>query len=381
MMAPEDGYFRDLAVYLGLRLARSELSAAQTIDETNRAADTLWRTALRAEYGGAADTRRAVEEAQRQLAEALAQNAPPERIRQLVDALRRATEAYMQALVQEAMRNGERQNMEDTEDQTEVSGQDIEDVLNQVQRLSEQGRAAEAQQMLQALANILANLDVRLDQQQSAENGEQGEEGESMQQTMDQLSQAMGEQRELNSDTQQQQQQQQQSQGGSGGTQRGGEGGDELAQRQAQIREMLGQAQSNAEGAGAAPSNALNQAERAMRQSENALQRGDFEGAEAAQVAALDHLREGADALAAEMRERGQQGGEQQGEVGGQRDPLGRDASGGASGDGEANVPSQSDPVRARQIFDEIRRRAQDANRPESERDYLRRLLDRFGDS
>jgi hypothetical protein len=43
-------------------------------------------------------------------------------------------------------------------------------------------------------------------------------------------------------------------------------------------------------------------------------------------------------------------------------------------------VPSQSDPVRAREIFDEIRRRAQDPNRPAAEREYLRRLLDRFGD-
>ena len=80
---------------------------ARTIDETDIAADTLWRTALRAEYGGAADARRALEEAQRQLAEALAQGAPQERIRQLLEALRRATENYMQALVQEALRNGE----------------------------------------------------------------------------------------------------------------------------------------------------------------------------------------------------------------------------------------------------------------------------------
>jgi hypothetical protein len=30
-------------------------------------------------------------------------------------------------------------------------------------------------------------------------------------------------------------------------------------------------------------------------------------------------------------------------------------------------------------IFNEIERRAQDPNRPEAEREYLRRLLDRFG--
>ncbi len=380
-MAPEDGYFRDLAVYLGFRVARSELAAADDIAETDVAADTLWRTALRAEYGGAADARRALEEAQRQLAQALAEGAPPERIRQLMDALRRATENYMQALVQEALRNGERQNMEDTEDQTSISQQDIDDLLRQVQQLAEQGRHAEAQQLLQMLANILNNLDVQLEQQQGGE-GQQSDQ--QMQQSMDELSQTMGEQRQLRDQTQQEQQgeqQQQQSQGGSGGQQQGGVGGDELARRQAEIRESLGEAQRMADEAGAAPSDALNEAGQAMRQAEDALRRGDLEGAEAAQSAALDNLREGAEALATEMRERGRQReGDQEGESGAGRDPLGRATGGVDNGEGGANIPAQSDPVRARQIFDEIRRRAQDPNRPEAEREYLRRLRDRFGD-
>lgn len=370
-MAPRDGYFRDLAVFLGLRLARSELAAAQAIDGTDLAADTLWRTALRAEYGGAGDARRALEEAQRLLAEALASGAPQERLRQLFEALRRATESYMQALAQEALRNGERQSMEDTEEQTQISGQDIEDLLRQVQRLSEQGRNAEAQQMLQMLANILANLDVQL-----AEGGGEGAQEEQMQQGMDELSETMGEQRALNDETRQQDQSGQ----GGGGEQQGGQGGAELAERQSQIRQGLAEAQRMAEEAGAAPSEELNAAGDAMRQAENALRRGDLEGAQAAQSTALENLREGAQTLGAEMRERGREGGAQQGQSSG-RDPLGREMSGAGTGSGEANVPTQSDPVRARQIFDDIRQRAQDPNRPEAEREYLRRLLDRFGDS
>ena len=380
-MAPEDGYFRDLAVFLGLRVARSELAAADNIGETDVAADTLWRTALRAEYGGAADARRALEEAQRQLAQALAEGAPPERIRQLVEALRQATENYMQALVQEALRNGERENMEDTQDQASISEQDIEELLQQVQRLSEQGRHAEAQQLLSMLAQILANMDVQLEQAQG-QNGD-GEQDQQMQQSMDELSQAMGEQRQLRDETRQQQEQRQDGQGGSGGQQQGGQGGDELAQRQSQIREAVGQAQRRANEAGSAPSDSLNNAGEAMRRAEDALRRGDLEGAEAAQDAALNNLREGAESLAAEMRERGreQRGGDQQGENGAGRDPLGRATGGVDNGEGAGNVPTQADPMRAREIFDEIRRRAQDPNRPEAEREYLRRLLDRFGDS
>ena len=375
-MAPDDGYFTDLAVYLGFRVARSELAAANNISETEVAADTLWRTALRAEYGGAADARRALEEAQRQLAQALAEGAPQERIRQLLDAVRRATENYMQALVQEALRNGERQNMEDTEDQTTISERDIEEMLREVQRLAEQGRHAEAQQMLALLAQILANLDVQLTDSQGGGDSQQDEQ---MQESMDQLSETMGEQRQLRDETQQQQRE---GQGGSGGDQQGGQGGDELAQRQSDIRQGLDAARQMADEAGAAPSGDLNDAEQAMRRAEDALRRGDLEGAEEAQSAALENLREGAEALAAEMRDRGRQReGAERGEDGRGRDPLGRATTGAGGGEGGVNIPTQSDPVRAREIFDEIRRRAQDPNRPEAEREYLRRLLDRFGDS
>ncbi|WP_395645834.1 DUF4175 domain-containing protein [Terricaulis sp.] len=378
MMAPEDGYFRDLAVYLGFRYARSELAAAEDIDATKIAADILWRTALRAEYGGAADTRVAMEEAQRALAEALRNGAPPERVRQLVEALRRATERYMQALVQEALRNGERENMEDTEEQTSISGRDIQEMLEEVQRLAEQGRTEEAQALLQMLAGIMANLDARLEQSESGQ-GEQGDQ-QQMQQGMDQLNQTLGEQRALRDDTQQRQEQQQQNgQGGGGGEQQGGQGGQDLADRQAQLQQGLQAARRMAEESGAAPSDDLDAAGQAMRQAENALRRGDLEGAEAAQNAALEHLREGAEAMAAEMRENGRQGQRQEGNSGA-RDPLGRMLQGGGVGEGDTQVPTQADPVRAREILEEIRRRAQDPNRPEAEREYLRRLLDRFSD-
>lgn len=381
-MAPEDGYFRDLAVFLGFRAARSQLNVAESIDDADVAAALLWRTALRAEYGGAADARRALEEAQRALAQALAEGAPQERIRQLMQALREATQNYLQALVQEALRDGERQNMEDTQEQAQISGQDIEDLLNEVQRLTEQGRTEEAQALLDMLAGILANLDVQLAEQQ----GGDGEQQEQMQESMDSLSETIGEQRALNDETQQQQQQEQEEQrqgsAGAGGEQEGGQGGGEFAERQAQIRQGLAEAQRMSEEAGAAPSESLEGAQQAMRQAEEALRRGDLEGAQGAQSAALDQLRQGAEALAAEMREQGREGGQNQGESGGARDPLGRMTGGpGDSTTDDTVVPSQSGPAPAREIFNEIRRRAQDANRPEAEREYLRRLLDRFGDS
>jgi len=371
-MAPEDGYFRDLAVYLGFGYARAQLDRARTIDETDLAADTLWRTALRAEYGGAADAQRAMLEAYMQLMTAMRDGASPERLRQLTEALRRASERYMQALVQEAIREGNVENEDDTEDQLSLSQNDLDEMLDQVQRSLEQGNMAEAMAMLAMHAMIMNNLEASVD---PSEGGEGGEGDQQMQESVDQLSETMGEQRALRDETQQQQQQQD-----GQGEQQGGRGGDELAQQQAEIRQGLAQAQRMADEAGAAPSDDLNDAGQAMRQAEDALRQGDLEGAQAAQTAALESLREGAEALAAEMRERGREGASQGGD-GGDRDPLGRPTSGNADSGSETRVPTQSDPVRAREIFDEIRRRAQDPNQPAAEREYLRRLLDRFGDS
>lgn len=380
-MAPEDGYFRDLAVFFGLRVARAQLGVAEDIEATELAADTLWRTALRAEYGGAADARRALEEAQRALAEALQQGAPRERLRQLVEALRRATETYLQALVQEALRNGETaENLDDTQNQTELSENDIDAMMREIERLTEQGRTQEAQAMLDMLAGILANMEARIEQAQQGQ-GEGGEDQQSQQeQQLDALAEAMGEQRALRDETQQQQQQQQ-SAGGSGGENQGGAGGEELARQQAGIRQGVAQAREQGEGEGAAATAQLDAAERAMRQAEAALMRGDLNAAEAAQTAALESLREGADQLAAEQREGGEAG--EEGGPSSARDPLGRPArsSGGVGAGDETRVPGSFDPVRAREILDEIRRRAEDPNRPQEERDYLRRLMDRFGDS
>lgn len=389
-MEPEDGYFRDMAVFLGFRLARSELDAARDIGDTALAADTLWRTALRAEYGGAADARAALDEAQRELNQALADHAPPARVAQLMQALRDATQRYMQALVQQALRNGTRENAEDTEEKTSITGQDIQQMLDQVQQLSAQGRTQEAQAMLQRLNEILQNMSVKLGQNGSGDqNGQQSQGQQQMQQSMDQLSQTMGEQRALNDQTQQQRQQEQQQQqqqadqgqGGGGGDHKGGEGGDDLAQRQSQLRQALGEAQRNAQGAGAAPSQDLNAANQAMQQAENALRAGDMQRAEAAQAAALQHLQEGARQLSNEMRGEGQNGGERgQGDQSSDdqsRDPLGRTP--GGNGTGNVHVPTGASPARVQDIFNEIQRRAQDPNRPEAEREYLRRLLDRFG--
>jgi hypothetical protein len=45
---------------------------------------------------------------------------------------------------------------------------------------------------------------------------------------------------------------------------------------------------------------------------------------------------------------------------------------------GKVKIPSQSDIGKSREILDELRRRANDPDRPADERGYLRRLLDKL---
>jgi hypothetical protein len=114
----------------------------------------------------------------------------------------------------------------------------------------------------------------------------------------------------------------------------------------------------------------LREAGKAMGDAQSALGRKDLPNAGSSQNQALDALRQGAQALADEA----QQGTGKQG--GGPEDPLGRSPS--QLGNSGVKIPGATDLARARQILEELRRRAAQMNRPQAERDYLDRLLKAF---
>jgi hypothetical protein len=135
---------------------------------------------------------------------------------------------------------------------------------------------------------------------------------------------------------------------------------------------------------GQGQSEALDRAERSMGEARDALREGDANAALQNQVEALDALREGAQDLAQQMQEgqpgQGQQAG-RDGRSGNVRDedPFGRPRATDGPLDGDSvRVPDASVMQRARELMDEIRRRAGERTRPAEELDYLRRLLDRF---
>ena len=137
------------------------------------------------------------------------------------------------------------------------------------------------------------------------------------------------------------------------------------------------------EGRGNIPE-ALGRAERSMKGARQALEGGNPGAAVGPQGEALDQLRQGAGSL---MRQMMGQLGRTPGRAGqprrllgrGNVDPLGRPLPGDGTDIGNhVKIPNKAAMQRAREILDELHRRAGQRQRPELERDYIDRLLRRF---
>jgi Domain of unknown function (DUF4175) len=178
------------------------------------------------------------------------------------------------------------------------------------------------------------------------------------------------------------------------GNGQGGEGTDQqgtLADRQQALRDELNRQRGNLPNLSGdqadAAARALERAEGAMDNAEQALRDGDIAGAIDNQATAMDALREGLRNLGRALAENDTQNpsdGPQNGEATARveptrRDPLGREIGNTGQYGSDQNMLQGTDIYRrAEELLGEIRRRAAEQQRPESELDYLRRLLDRF---
>jgi hypothetical protein len=285
----------------------------------------------------------------------------------------------------------------------------------------EQGRMAEAEQALRELQELMENMRVT--------QGQQGQGGGEGQQAMEGLAETLREQQGLSDQAFRDLQEQfnpnaqagesqgnegrdggsgrgQSHQGGEGGM--GQEGGSEqgqgqggsqspggeqgegaagsLADRQQALREELRRQQQGLPlggEEGAAARDALDRAGRAMDGAEDALRQDDLAGAIDKQAEAMEALREGmrelGEALAQQQGPASTRQGRADGGQAGQRDPLGRNRPDGDSGMVEGGALGDGNAYRrAWDLLEEIRRRADESERSDGERGYLRRLLDRF---
>ncbi|MCH8490401.1 MAG: DUF4175 domain-containing protein, partial [Oceanicaulis sp.] len=390
------GYFDDPVVWMGLRTALRQVRRARERDALGHQDEDLWQIALRAELGSLADAEEALRAAEQALMDALARGADPIELSALFDAFERAVQVYMQALAREAAEAG-RFAEGGSGGMGGMDTDSLQALMDAIREAAELGDETGSRRALAQLTEMLRNMQITLSQGGRGQ-GEDSPMARALREALEELSEAIGEQRALTEDTFNRERQsggggasrppgaealpgeedagEEQTGEGAGGAleddpQGAGAGFDDLAERQRALEDRLDAAEGALEGvpSGDEARAALEAARRAMEAAARALRDGDGQGALSRQDDALRALRE-ASREAAEALER-----EAAGDAEG-ADPLGRGAAGGESG--ATAVPSEAERQRARDILEELRRRAAERGRPQEELDYIDRLLERF---
>ncbi len=382
-----DRYADDLTTFLALSTARSRLRHDLSDDAVPSVLDMLWQTALRIEEGDRPAAQRALDQAARDLDEALANGAPEAELERLMNQLQAAMAQYLDALAEEAARQGAPPA---AADQPVISADELQQMVERMRDLSHTGSRQAAQEMLAQLRQMLDGLRMGATGQAGSEQAHQAR------QAMNELDAVTRGQRGLLDETFRHSREGQPGldpdvagpndlaplgqPGRSAKQPKTGRDGNaknrqESSDRQEALRKRLGQVMQSLGDLGADIPDALGQAEQAMRDSTEGLQSGDMQQAVDAQSEAVARLLEGArQAMQALSQQLG--GNVVRGPGGAGRDPLGRRLPGaGAFDENNVKIPNQADLQKAREVLDELRRRSGQADRPLAERDYLQRLL------
>ena len=345
---PERFYEGRHDIYLAMRNAFYGVRNAKSDADIERVQRLLWETALKLERGGLLSAAEELRKLQQMLTQAMASGAPQEVLDELLKRYNEAMQRYMQALAA----NPPRGQAPTPPDATMLGQQDLQQLLDTIQKMTEAGERQQAAQLLAMLQSMLENM--RLTQSQG--QGGQSAQNQQRNQQIQKFSELMGKQRSLQDKTFRQRQ-------GQGDPKDGGPQG---LQRQQQALEK--ELQDSLKGMGGSAAQKLREAGKAMGEAQGALGRKDLDNAGSAQNQALEALRQGAEQLAQEQAKGDRQ-------MAG-RDPLGRGNS--VLGESGVKIPGVTDLARAREILQELRRRAAQMNRPQAERDYLDRLLKAF---
>jgi uncharacterized protein (TIGR02302 family) len=412
---PED-VFEDSSNYLTVRsvIRRLELAldtGPLSPSEVGDIAAALWEVAVLLEDGTLENALARLRQAQERLSEAIRKGASDEEIAALMQELNEALDNYMARLAQESPPGDPSQSSENSMD---ITGDQLQQLLDRLQQLMEQGRRAEAQALLEQLRQMMENMQVT-----QGENGRQTPG----QRSLEQLGDTLEEQRQLNDETfgdlQQQFDQALRPPGSSGENgdpsgqpptseqnpgqntgpgqpgpqgqqpQQGDDLADTLADRQRALADEVARQQRNLPGSGSEEGDAardmLDQAMRSMDEAADALKDEDFATALDRQADAMEALRQGMRDLSDQLARDEDGQSDQQGSAdarsrdGQRRDPLGRETGANGMVGSEGDLAVGDDVYRrARDLLDEIRKRSGEQSRPELELEYLKRLLDRF---
>jgi uncharacterized protein (TIGR02302 family) len=385
-------YSFDTVVGLAIGLAERRLMYDRSGRAVGQVQELLWETALRLEDGDLSLAERDLRELQRQLQEALANDASDEEIERLTRELQEALDRFLEALAEQAMeemrnQDGEQMEMGDLPPDAQIMRrEDFQRMLDQMQEMAKSGAREQAQQMLQNLQNMLENLQANPFQQRMSEQARQAQQ---MMQNLETLARRQQEllDRSFQRSQQGQQREQRQQMGETGdgeGRENGRASNAGDAEAQEALRRALGELMRQMGDMTGEIPQPLGQAEQSMRAARDALQNGAPGQAMGPQADAVDQLQQGLETMLEQMAQQlgggeGQEGTQTGMNPGESRDPFGR----GQGGNGEQNredvqIPDEMELQRAREILEELRRRSGERFRSPLELDYIERLLEQF---
>jgi uncharacterized protein (TIGR02302 family) len=376
LIAPEV-FTPKVGEYLGLYSVTKQLEEARIDAQLREVVASLWGLAVSIEDGNITDVEKALRAAQDALKEALERGASDEEIKKLTENLRAALDNYLRQLAEQMRDNPEQLARPLDPNSRVMRPQDLDNMIERMERLSRSGDKDAARQLLDQLQQMLENL-------QMAQPG-QGEGGD-LQQSLNELGDMIRKQQQLRDKTYRQgldsrrdHSQERHDQNAMSGLQRDQQAlRDRLQTLQQELAKRgMGPSQHGMQGQSAGPGDDLGQADSAMGQADGRLGEGHADGAVDAQGRALDALRKGARSLA-EALQQGEDGPDSRvgRQNGGQTDPLGRPLHGREFGnDTTVIIRGEIDVQRVRRILEELRRRIADPSRPKIELDYIERLL------
>jgi uncharacterized protein (TIGR02302 family) len=365
-----DRYNNDIVAFMAMRTAQARLHLDRDGSSIAPVQQLLWNTAVRIEEGRSPAAMEDLRNAMRQLQDALARNAPDDEIQKLMNQLQEAMNRYMQQLAQQ-MQNMDPSQLQPADPRNMLSMRDLQQMLDRARDLARTGAKDQARQMLSQLQQMLENL--RMARPMPGRGSQQQQQMSQMQDMMRQQQQLLDRSFQQSRNGQQQQNMQ----------------GD--AQQQQALRQMLNQMMQQMQQQGNGVPQAMQRAERAMRGAEQALGQNQPGQAVGPQSDALDALQEAARSMANQMMGDNYgdgPGGEPLDNPGlrqAQRDPFGRlldteNGNGGIDDGGTLRMGKSNESAldKAKEILEELRRRAGERERPTIERDYIDRLLKQF---
>ncbi len=375
-----EGLIESSGPHIAIASVISRLRNLGDSGDLKEALDMLWQIAVAVEDGDLSDARKDVEAARKALEKALAEGASPEELKQLMQKLRKAMDRYMESMSEETKkRQAQGQKDRSSQNGKAITQEDIQKMLDTIEKLSQNGAKDAAREMLSQLEDILKNMEPGM-----ARQGEQ-QDPSAANEMLNELSEMMRKQQELMDKTQRLPQagegDQLNKEGDDPGSRSGNQGTNGLAGEQGDLAQQLEQFMKGLGKNGLQSPPSLGEAGKQMGNARQSLQKKDRELALGQQGEALSRLREGAQNMARQLQQAGKSGQDNNGKEGqakgDSRDPLGRPrpSKDDQYGPDKNMLPTELAIRRAREILESLRARANTPNLPRIDKDYIERLL------